>query len=196
MLTFTFNAISQSKILFVGNINSICLDFDSIKIIKENKLPINLSEFRSIFIFSGAESIFSGEDVIRLKEFIERGGGIYCGADNWPLQAESRQLTMAFYSKESWGNFEEKTGNIQTEKTTNQLFEKTNSFPSGSSTVSFPLDYRLKVEIWKEDQPLIQSGNFGLGKIIIDGGYSRFYCETVDIEKIKIFENMLLFLNN
>jgi len=41
------------------------------------------------------------------------------------------------------------------------------------------LDYRLKVEAWLNDQPLILSGNYKKGRIIIDGGYSRFYCENM-----------------
>ena len=50
------------------------------------------------------------------------------------------------------------------------------SVPAGTTTVAFPLDYRLKVEAWINDEPLILSGESYKGKIIIDGGYSRFYC--------------------
>ena len=51
------------------------------------------------------------------------------------------------------------------------------TIPAGRSTVAFPMDYRLRVEAWVADQPLILSGELDAGKVIIDGGYSRFYCD-------------------
>ena len=56
------------------------------------------------------------------------------------------------------------------------------------------MDYRLKVEVWLDDQPLIQSGEIGLGKIVIDGGYSRFYCANHDAEIDGIFLAILKWL--
>ena len=194
ILSLNFTSFSQKQILFLGNTSSICFQSDSIEIIKSATLPDSISNFNSIFVFSTAESIFSISDINRLKNYIEKGGGFYCGSENWPLQAESRQITMAFYSKESWGNFDQKNGIISTEKTNNDLFVNTENFPAGKTTVAFPMDYRLKVEVWVNDEPLIQSGKIGMGKIVIDGGYSRFYCESMDSEKLEIFESILKFL--
>lgn len=185
---------SQQKILFLGNSSSICFEKDSISISKTDKLPDSLSSFQAIFIFSTAESILSSSDILRIKDYLEKGGGLYCGAENWPLQAESRQITLAFYAKESWGNFDQEKGVIQTEDTKNNLFLKSDTFPAGSTTVAFPMDYRLKVEVWVDDQPLIQSGTIGDGKIVIDGGYSRFYCANNDVEIDGIFLAILKWL--
>ena len=200
ILTFLFLLIlyspihSQQKILFLGNTSSICFEKDSIEIVKYDKLPDSLTSFQAIFIFSTAESILSSSDILRLKNYLEKGGGLYCGAENWPLQAESRQITLAFYAKESWGNFDQEKGVIQSENTKNNLFEKRDTFPAGSTTVAFPMDYRLKVEVWVDDQPLIQSGEIGAGRIVIDGGYSRFYCANHDGEIDGIFLAILTWL--
>ncbi len=185
---------SQQKILFLGNTSSICFEKDSIEIVKTDKLPDSLTIYQAIFIFSTAESILSSSDIVRIKNYLEKGGGLYCGAENWPLQAESRQITLAFYAKESWGNFDQNEGIIQSENTKNNLFEKSDTFPAGLTTVAFPMDYRLKVEVWVDDQPLIQSGEIGLGKIVIDGGYSRFYCVNHDAEIDGIFMAILRYL--
>lgn len=195
LFSISFSIHSQVKILFLGNISNICFEKDSVEIIKANKLPDTLSSYNSIFIFSTAESNLSSNDINQLQKYLENGGGLYCGAENWPLQAESRQITMALYSKESWGNFEQINGQIKGEKTKNELFVTTDTFPAGSTTVAFPMDYRLKVEVWVNDQPLIQSGNMGLGRIIIDGGYSRFYCGSGDAEIDEIFLAILKYLN-
>ena len=191
----SFASFSQKQILFLGNTSPICIQSDSVEIIKSATLPDSISNFNSIFVFSTAETIFSNGDINRIKNYIEKGGGFYCGSDNWPLQAESRQITMAFYSKESWGNFDQKNGIISTEKTKNDLFVNTENFPAGKTTVAFPMDYRLKVEVWVNDEPLIQSGEIGNGKIVIDGGYSRFYCEVMDEEKNEIFKSILNYLD-
>ena len=193
-LIFYSPIYSQQKILFLGNTSSICFEKDSLVIVKENNLPDSLSIYQAIFIFSTAESILTSTDITRIKNYLEQGGGLYCGAENWPLQAESRQITLAFYAKECWGDFNQSNGIIQTEKTNNDLFLKNDTFPAGSTTVAFPMDYRLKVEVWVNDQPLIQSGEIGLGKIVIDGGYSRFYCANHDAEIDGIFLAILKWL--
>jgi hypothetical protein len=63
------------------------------------------------------------------------------------------------------------------------------------STVTFPMDYRLKVEVWSGDEPLILSGNFGKGKIILDGGYARFNVAlNQSAESKRIFNELIDFL--
>ena len=189
----SFSGKGQVKILFIGNMDSICFQHDSIELSKTKKLPSDLSAYKSIFIFSNATSAFSVNDIQKLVNYLNAGGGIYCGAENWPLQAESKQLTLFLYSKESWGDFNEEKTNLSSEKTNNRLFNDT-IFPAGRSTVAFPLDYRLKVEVWLEDQPLVLSGNYGNGRIVIDGGYSRFYCSSTDTQRDEILKSILKFL--
>lgn len=186
----------QMKILFVGNHEEICFTKDSIDIVKSKKLPDDLAVFKSILIFSNAESCLSSSDLVRLEKYLNNGGGVYCGADNWPLQAESQQITMNLYAKECWGNFHEDTTTVKLEKTSNQLFTASDSFPTGKTTVAFPMDYRLRVEVWLKDQPLILTGDYGKGKIVIDCGYSRFYCDTMDDRRNGILESIISYLGS
>ena len=186
----------QVKILFLGNYDEICFTYDSIEITKSKKLPDDITVFKSILIFSNAESGLSSFDITQLEKYLNNGGGIYCGADNWPLQAESQQITMALYTKECWGNFNDDTTMVKLEKTSNQLFVASDSFPVGKTTVAFPMDYRLRVEVWLEDQPLILTGDYGKGKIVIDCGYSRFYCDTMDENRNGILDAIINYLGN
>lgn len=192
----SLSAQGQIKILFLGNHEKICFTKDSIEITKSKKLPESILEFNAILIFSNAESCFTQNDIVRLENYLNEGGGIYCGADNWPLQAESQQITMALYAKECWGNFHEDTTTVKLEKTSNQLFTASDSFPAGKTTVAFPMDYRLRVEVWLEDQPLILTGDYGKGKIVIDCGYSRFYCDTMDNTRNGILESIIDYLGD
>ena len=114
------------------------------------------------------------------------------GAENWPLQAESNQLTKKLYLKESFGEYnsdvaeiEQKSGNLRLERET---------IPAGKSTVAFPMDYRLRVEAWVADQPLILSGDLDQGKIIIDGGYSRFYCDQRSDATDELWQAIMTYL--
>lgn len=186
--------LAQQNILVMGNTEPVCYQTDSIHIMTEKKLPDSLHLFDAIFVFSTAESVLLKEDIPRIEQYISEGGGVYCGFENWPLQAESQLLTMYLYTRECWGNFDQTYSKVENKASTNQVFSETDSFPAGKTTVAFPLDYRLKVEVWLNDQPLILSGTYGKGKVIIDGGYSRFYCKSITEETEKVFEEILRFL--
>jgi hypothetical protein len=70
-----------------------------------------------------------------------------------------------------------------------------NQYFANQSIVTFPMDYRLKVEVWSGDEPLILSGNFGKGKIILDGGYARFNLAlNQSVESKRIFNELIEFL--
>ena len=163
---------SQNKILFVGNIAQICYEDSFSTIELSSDLPEALSSYSAIFLFSSAQSILNEKKVEQLLQFLNGGNGLYLGSENWPLQAESNIMTNLLFSKNAWGDFNEPNA-VLSEK---GIFKEMQSIPAGTTTVAFPLDYRLKVEAWINDEPLILSGESYKGKIIIDGGYSRFYC--------------------
>ncbi|MFK7787641.1 MAG: hypothetical protein AB8B56_21140 [Crocinitomicaceae bacterium] len=140
-----------------------------------SSLPETLDSFKVICLFSNSTSSLNEADAIRIEEFVRSGGGLYLGAENWPLQAESNQLTQKLYLKESFGEYHLPVAEIEQES--GNLDLEMDTIPAGKSTVAFPMDYRLKVEAWVADQPLILSGKIDEGKVIIDGGYSRFYCD-------------------
>jgi len=173
---FSFINLAQAqseKVLLIGNLNSICMeDSNSLKL---TKLPETLDSFEVICFFSNSTSTLSEDEASRVEEFVRSGGGLYLGAENWPLQAEANQLTQKLYLKESFGEYHAPVAQI--ERRYGNLGLEMDTIPAGKSTVAFPMDYRLKVEAWVSDQPLILSGKVDEGKVIIDGGYSRFYCD-------------------
>lgn len=171
---FPMLVFSQGNILFVGNTEHLCIDsiLPTARISAE--LPEEIQEYGVIFIFSNARSVLTAEDQKQLLDFLSKGKGLYLGSENWPMQAESNQLTDLLYTKKAWGNF---STDLATADSTGFL-KDLRTFPAGKTTVAFPLDYRLKVEAWVNDEPLILSGEMGGGKVIIDGGYSRFYCNS------------------
>lgn len=185
-------SISQNgeRALVMGNLNRVCLP-DSTLIIKD-QLPDTLHTFNTIFLFSNATSFLSSEDVIRIDSFIAQGGGLYNGADNWPLQAEANQITQKLYKKESFGYYTEDLAVSNNEG--NLALSELDTIPAGTSTAAFPMDYRLRVEAWIADQPLILSGEHGKGRIVIDTGYSRFYCDMRDENTDLVFEKVFKYL--
>lgn len=179
--------------LMIGNTKNLCYKeyFSAIS----DSLPADLNQFDAIFIFSNSTSQLKESDIKRILNFIEEGGGLYSGAENWPLQAESKQITSTIYRKESYGEYDKTVANTSKQSGNLQL-NTIIEIPAGETTVAFPLDYRLTVEAWIDDQPFILSGNYGKGRIIIDGGYSRFYCEYRDKLCDEIFERFKTYLTN
>lgn len=172
----SFLSIAQDQtehVLIVGNFDSVCLEDSTISKVKV--LPETLDSFQVICLFSNATSSLTEDEASRVENFVRSGGGLYLGSENWPLQAESNQLTKKLYLKESFGEYDSPVAEI--EQKSGNLDLKMETIPAGKSTVAFPMDYRLRVEAWVSDQPLILSGNVDNGKVIIDGGYSRFYCD-------------------
>lgn len=176
-------------LLLIGNHSRIC-DEALRETTKSDTLPEDLSSFQAIFLFSGASSQITEIQVEQLLKYVEQGGGLYIGSENWPLQAEAQQMTRRMYTKESYGDFNEKKAHSAERGNLNLI----DTIPAGESTVAFPMDYRLTVEAWIEDQPLILSGYIEQGRIIIDGGYSRFYCENTSEESKQLLSSFLNFL--
>jgi len=188
----SYKICAQNRVLFYGNTSSICYLNDSIDLTFCTQFPDSLDNYDALFIFSSAESILNECNLKEIQTFLEAGKGIYIGSENWPLQAESKQLTKLFYAKETWGNFS------TTEATTNakSFIADEKKIDAGNSTVAFPLDYRLKVEAWVDDEPLILSGKWLNGRVLIDGGYSRFYCTNNEQLNAELFKSFFDFLLN
>ena len=184
--------IAQNNVLVLSKNSNLC--FDSIKGVDlAQHLPKPLASYKTIFIFSNSKSILSKKDVTRIIKFLTDGGNLYLGSESWPLQAESNQITRKLYQKESYGNFKIKRAEPTKEKSNLHLIEL-NEIPAGETTVAFPLDYRLLVEAWVGNQPLILSGSVEKGRIIIDGGYSRFYCINWDSNTLLLFKKIIAYL--
>ena len=194
LMILPFSVKGQENILIMGNHSSLCLD-DNLVFMANQTLPDSLYEFKVIMLFSTSTSTLTNKDVNRIVTFIEKGGGLYSGAENWPLQAESNQVTNRLYQKKSFGNYQQRIAECS-EHAANLNLKDVDSIPAGSSTVAFPMDYRLKVEAWINDQPLILSGELGKGRIVIDGGYSRFYCNQRNEFSDLLFKEILLYLHS
>lgn len=185
------NLIGQGKILFTGNISKICIESASYEIHSSLHFPDSISKYDAIFIFSGAQSILKDTHIESLLEFLQSGKGVYLGSENWPMQAESNQLTNLLFSKQAWGNFSQKNAEIDKGISILSDFD---TLLAGTTTVSFPLDYRLRVIAWVEDEPLIQIGETLGGKLILDGGYSRFYCDEKNSINSSVLHQFVTFL--
>ena len=192
LFTSSFVFSQENQTILLGNYNSLCLN-DSL-FIASDSLPESLENVQVIMLLSGSTSNLNHDDVERIVDFVENGGGLYSGAENWPMQAESNQVTHRIYKKESYGEFE-KVNAQSAMPSGNLALNSMDSIPAGNTTVAFPMDYRLKVEAWVEDQPIILSGQLGKGRIIIDGGYSRFYCINRTIESDELLRIFLEFLS-
>lgn len=176
MLFWPFLSFNQTEVLIMGNTSSFCFKSDSLyTFTHSDTLPSVLTNYKAIFIFSGANSSINNSEVNKILEFASNNKGIYVGSEEWPLQAESKLFNQQLYNKDNYGIYTDDNASLS--ESPGQLgLEKLDSIPAGKTTVAFPMDYRLKVEAWIEDQPLILSGPLDNGRIILDGGYSRFYC--------------------
>ena len=153
----------------------------------------DLTSYDCIFIFSTAQPSLDSTTLSQLKLAVEQGTNIYIGSENWPFVAESNQVTTLFFNKSMQLMHDVSMAKVNTLTHSDRVFSKT-VIPAGTTTSSFPLDYRLKVEAWTADEPLILSGKIGLGKLIIDGGYSRFYSENWDAEVELVWNELLDYL--
>lgn len=181
---------TQHHYLVVGNTHSLCFDTNQFTL----KTSIDsLEKYDVLFIFSSATSTLSEIDLDRIQSFLSAGKGVYVGCENWPLQAEAQQLTKRLFSKEFWGETNESiaTTNVLSES----IFNDKSTIPAGKSIVLFPLDVRLNVEAWVKDEPVILSSEFFGGRLILDGGYSRFYCSDMNTDTKEVWEILLNYLN-
>lgn len=180
----------QPNAYVYGNHTKICIS-DTLAVEQLSNLS-RISNDDVIFIFSGAGNGLTNGELDTLISFVESGGGLYIGAENWPLQTESNQITTRMFNKNAFGYYTAETAECAVNG--NLAFNDLDTIPSGKTAVAFPMDHRLTVEAWVEDQPLLLTGNFGNGRIVIDGGYSRFYCDQLNNEGKTILYRIYQFL--
>lgn len=178
----------------MGNTSSFCFQNDSLySFTYSDSLPAELTKYQAILFFSGIKSSINDTELGNVLEYLSDNNGIYIGSEEWPLQAESRKFNQQLYNKENYGLYTEENAR-PADLQGHPSLEKLDSIPAGRTTVAFPLDYRLKVEAWIGDQPLILSGFYGDGRIILDGGYSRYYCTVFSDCSKQMFYQFLEFL--
>jgi hypothetical protein len=185
------HAGAQPPVLIHGNQGSVCLS-DTLhpsSLLNMQDLDSN----RVLFIFSSAGNGYTKEQLDSLETFVLNGGGLYIGAENWPLQTEANQITDRLFHKNAFGFY--CTEIAETADNGNLALKDMEQIPSGKTSVAFPLDHRLTVEAWVQDQPLLLSGYHGKGRIVLDGGYSRFYCDQITTESKKVILQIFNFLN-
>lgn len=168
---FAIHPVFSQSVLVLGNDVKLTPSDSSIQFQYVNEVPDSLSNFEAVLIFSTANSTISAIQEVAIENYIMEGGNLYLGADNWPFVEESNQLTNRFYANSFYGNFDD---SLEAGMENALDLQQGKSYYAGISTVSFPMNFRLKVEAWSNDNPIILSGYIGEGKIILDGGYSRF----------------------
>ncbi len=189
-MSLTVTALGQPPVLVYGNEKNICLSdtLNSTSLITMNQLDST----SVLFIFSNAGNGYTTEQLDSLEAFVLNGGGLYIGAENTPLQTEANQITDRLFHKNAFGLYSSEIA--ETADKGNLALSELKEIPSGRTSVAFPLDHRLTVEAWIEDQPLLLSGYHGKGRIVIDGGYSRFYCDQITTESKKVIIQIFNFL--
>lgn len=187
-LTIGYN----QNVLLIGNNESIVLHkMDSIKYSYQSELPDEIEMYDCILLFSTAKNSITDEQFDLLLTYVSNGKGLYCGAENYPLNAEFDQFLKILTGQVSYGKYdcEQAVYDHQSNLKQNHI-EKVDA---GNSIVSFPLDHRMQVDLWVNDQPLIASMNFNKGRIVLDGGYSRFYnSESEDV--VRLWNSIIAYL--
>lgn len=183
VLFFSTTLWSQENILVIGR-DSIFPNIDGYSTVYNSTFETkNLEKFSCLVVISSVHSSLSQEDIESIYEYIFKGGSVYIAADNEPFTAEANQLTQRIFFKHFQGEFVDTLAEPVIQSSTNNgLLHKSASYEAGKTVTTFPLDYRLKVELWVKDNPLILSAHVGEGKVILDGGYSRFLIPNFKIE--------------
>lgn len=170
---------NSQEVLVIGNSQSVALnELENANYTIQTDVPNNLDNYDCIFIFSTAKNSFSENQFQQLLAYVAGGKGIYCGAENYPLNAEFDQFLNLLIGQVSYGKYDCKQARFDEQSNLKQ--ENLQEVASGNSIVSFPLDHRMQVDLWVNDQPLIASMNYENGRIVLDGGYSRFYSANSD----------------
>jgi hypothetical protein len=187
--------LAQSKGLILGRNFPLPEIDSSVQLQYATSFPNDsLKIYDFILIFSSSNSNLNNGNIAEIQAYVNQGGNLYLGADNWPFVEESNQLTQVFFGKRYWGNQQLNNELMRKKKPMKEVSDNKQDF-AAQSTVNFPMDYRLKVEVWSGDEPLILSGNFGKGKIILDGGYARFNLAlNQSVESKRIFNELIEFL--
>ena len=194
---FCLSLLAQQKGLILGrNIEIPAVDSLISMHFSERVPHSELSSFTCILVFSSAHSRLTKQDIDAIQNYVNEGGNLYIGADNWPFVSESDQLTEAFYGLNCWGNKTIEKAFVNPKNiSASTVFSSRDSIPSGNTTVSLPLDYRLSVAVWSGDDPLILVGKYGLGTIVRDGGYARFNTALMNSAELQsIFKELLIYL--
>ncbi len=190
ILFFFFSFFCSGQDVLVYGNNQINLQDDliinakRIDSITQNKLD----SCSILVIFSTANSRLGEVEQNIILDFVNAGGSLYLGAENFPFNEECNQLSEKFLQLKGYGNFDNDSLKFSPNNFLD-LSEQSN-VESGISTICFPMDFRTKVIAWSNDNPIIISARFGKGKIILDGGYSRFY----EIENQVFFNQLIAFL--
>lgn len=174
---------SQERIQVIGR-DSIFPKIDGFTTVYHSTFETKtLENSACLVVISSVHSSLSTEDIEAIYEYVFKGGSVYIAAENEPFTAEANQLTQRIFFKHFQGEFIDSLAEPVIQSSTNNgLLQKPSSYVAGKTVTTFPLDYRLKVELWVKDNPLILSAHIGEGKVILDGGYSRFLSPHFKIE--------------
>ena len=191
ILLFSFQLYAQEIPLYYGN--PVLRDTFKTTFRCADKLPDSLQQYPYILIFSTSKSALSRSDIGALLGYVNDGGGLYVGADNFPMNAEFNQISAVLMNKVSWGDFRSTNAYVDQKSFLRELEQ--DSLSAGRTISAVPLDASLTVHMWVDDQPLVTSIKIGKGIILFDGGYSRFY-DYSNPQISAMWEKIVFFLKN
>lgn len=184
VLTFVFFSFlhnAQESILVIGNADSICWT-ESLIVKTQLDSSNQLEDYSLIFVFSSAITDLSESLINQLDSAVfHQGIHLYIGAENWPMQADANALTEQMFQEQFYSV-------DRTSKSESEVLDVK------ESVVYFPLSFNFQPILWDQDEPVLQVGNYGKGKVMIDGGYSRFYCGNSDDSSRELLKKIMKML--
>lgn len=188
LLIKNVNSQVNDTVLVYGNHHSICY-LPKIKTL-DSIAEIKNFELHTLYIFSTINSL-KESDIKLIKKHLENGGNIYIGLDNWPQQKEGIEILdslfqIHFFDEGKKGVLKKGNGELNGPDTINS-FVQTNGY--------FSIKANFKIEYWSNDCPVIMSTTIDKGKLIIDAGYVRFFCENISEEDAVLLKEIIRYLS-
>jgi hypothetical protein len=188
LLQNTFFSQQKDSILVFGNRHSIC-HLTRVKYL-DSIAELKHYEHKPFYIFSTINTI-TENDIAVIKAHLEKGGNLYIGLDNWPQQKEGIEILASWFQIDFFD--EGKKG----------LLKKGNGVLNGPDSINsyvqsngyFSIQPNFKIEYWSNDCPVIMSSMLGKGKLIIDAGYVRFFCENISDEDTILLKEIIRYLS-
>lgn len=174
-------------VIVYGNHQPICHLKNCIYIDSISKIKFYAG--KTFYILSTLQTI-SEKEVALIKNHLQLGGNLYIGLDNWPHQKEgvvilSSWFQIHFYDEEKKGHLKKGYGVLNGPDSINSYVQ---------SNGYFSIHPNFKIEYWSNDCPVIMSAQHGKGRMIIDGGYVRFFCENISKEDAILLNEIIQYL--
>lgn len=133
----------------------------------------SLQSYSQLWIFSSGNNQISVPFKDSILSFLAAGKGVYLGAENEPFWEEANSITESVWNTSFYGNFAGERVSVSRNET--EVKTESIDFYQGNTVSVFPMHPSFQVISWVEDEPLLLMTREENQKVIVDGGYSRFF---------------------